>query len=105
MDEQKPEGQNVGSSALLGATHSGMKISADGILGRIRDGRYHKGLNYGCGVMLGHLEQMASRFYAGDPKAVDEFLQLYCLDDARPVTPNDSAHRPAAFGGSGAAPS
>lgn len=80
-------------SALLGATHSGMKISATGVLGRIRDGRYHDGLDYGCGVMLGHLQQMADRFYAGDAKAVDEFLQLYCLDDARPQQPNAEVER------------
>lgn len=72
------------SDGLLGAKHTGMKISAAGILGRIRDGRYHSGLDYGCGVMLGHLEEMAARFYAGDPKVVDEFLQLYDLADARP---------------------
>lgn len=69
---------------LLATKHEGMKISADGILGRIRDGRHHKQLNYACGIMLKHLEEMATRFYAGEPSAVDEFLQLYCLDDARP---------------------
>ena len=81
-------------SALLGATHAGMKISASGILGRISAGRYYKGLDYGCGVMLNHLQQMADRFYAGDAKAVDEFLQLYCLDDKRPETPNDQGNGP-----------
>lgn len=69
---------------LLGAKHTGSRISADGILGRIRDGRHYVGLDYACGVLLGHLEEMARRFYAGDPTGVDEFLQLYCLDDARP---------------------
>ena len=88
MSTQATPGPGVGSNALLGATHTGMKISAYGILGRIRDGRYYKELNYGCGMMLVHLEEMAVRFYAGDPKAVDEFLQLYCLDDARPQQPN-----------------
>jgi hypothetical protein len=63
--------------------HTGTRISAHGILGRIRDGRYFKELNFGCGTLLRHLEQMASRFYAGDVKAVDEFLQLYDLDDER----------------------
>lgn len=86
---------NVGLTDLLGATHEGMRISASGILGRIRDGRYWDGLNYGCGVMLGHLEQMAARFYAGDPAAVDEFLQLYDLDEARPRPANTRNQRPA----------
>jgi len=88
MNEQRPDGVTVALNSLLGATHNGMRISAEGLLGRIRDGRYYRELNYGCGVMLEHLEQMATRFYAGDAKAVDEFLQLYDLDDARPVTPN-----------------
>ena len=87
------EAATVGCSALLGAKHTGMKISAAGVLGRIRDGRYCKELNYGCGVMLEHLEQMASRFYAGDATAVDDFLQLYCLDDARPEAPNAANNR------------
>jgi len=98
MNEQKPEGVTVALNSLLGATHTGMRISAEGLLGRIRDGRYYRELNYGCGVMLEHLEQMATRFYAGDAKAVDEFLQLYDLDEARPVTPNDQHNRPASAG-------
>lgn len=68
----------------LAPDHTGMKISAEGILGRIRDGRYFRELDYGCGVMLGHLQNMAKRFYAGDIKAADEFLQLYDLADDRP---------------------
>ena len=68
----------------LAAKRTGMRISADGILGRIRDGRYSCELRFGCGEMLRHLEEMAGRFYAGDIAAVDEFLQLYCLDDKRP---------------------
>ena len=68
----------------LAPTHTGMRISASGILGRIANGGYWQGLNYGCAVMLEHLEQMAQRYYSGDVAAVDEFLQLYCLDHHRP---------------------
>lgn len=70
---------------LLAPEHTGMKISARGVLGRIRDGRYYKELNFGCGEMLRHLDEMAERFYSGDLKAVDEFLQLYDLADHRPA--------------------
>lgn len=70
---------------LLAQKHTGSRISAHGVLGRIRDGRYYKGLNFGCGEMLRHLEEMAERFYSGDAKAVDEFLQLYDLDAQRPA--------------------
>lgn len=68
---------------FLAEIHNGMRISAHGVLGRIRDGRYYKELNFGCGEMLRHLEEMATRFYSGDVKAVDEFLQLYDLDEKR----------------------
>lgn len=70
---------------FLAPLHTGMKISASGVLGRIRDGRYYNGLDFGCGEMLRHLEEMAARFYAGDIQAVDEFLQLYDLGEQRPT--------------------
>ena len=78
----------AGLGDLLAPKHTGMKISAHGVLGRIRDGRYYKELNFGCGEMLRHLEEMAARFYTGDAKSVDEFLQLYDLDEQRPETHN-----------------
>jgi len=74
----------AGLGRLLAEKRTGTKISAHGVLGRIRDGRYCKELNFACGEMLHHLEEMASRFYSGDVKAVDEFLQLYDLADKRP---------------------
>lgn len=63
----------------LAKKHDGMKISASGILLRIRGQ-----LKFGAESMDQHLKQMANRYYAGDLSAVDEFLQLYCLDDDRP---------------------
>lgn len=81
-----PSALNAGLEALLAPKHTGMKISAHGVLGRIRDGRYYKELNFGCGEMLRHLEEMAERFYSGDVTAVDEFLQLYDLAEHRPAS-------------------
>lgn len=72
--------------ALLAKKREGMKISAEGVLGRIRDGRHYDGLNFNCGEMLRHLEMMAAKFYAGEVSIVDEFLQLYDLDKDRPNT-------------------
>ena len=69
----------------LADKHHGMRVSASGILGRIRDGRYFRELDFGCGELLRHLEEMSTRFYEGDIKAVDEFLQMYCLDKNRPA--------------------
>lgn len=66
---------------LLADKHHGMRISAPGILRRV-GGLFKPGAQ----KMLKHLHEMASRFYTGDVKAVDEFLQLYCLDEDRPST-------------------
>jgi len=71
------------SRDFLAAKHSGMKISANGILKRVS-----RKTNPGAAEMLGHLNEMAERFYSGDIKVIDEFLQLYCLDDKRPKEHN-----------------
>lgn len=72
------------SIPLLGPKHRGMRVSAEGVLGRIRDGRDVEGHRFMAGEMLRHLEELATRYYAGDALVVDEFLQLYCLDATRP---------------------
>lgn len=64
----------------LAPKHQGMRISAAGMLNRV-GGR----LQFGAREMLKHLEEMADRYYAGDISVVDEFLQLYCLDEKRPA--------------------
>lgn len=76
---------DVLGAEFLAPKHNGFRIDAAGVLGRIRDGSRGKDLNYMCGEMLRHLEEMATRYYAGDVQIVDEFLQLYCLDNARPI--------------------
>ena len=68
-----------GPVATLAPKHQGMCISARGLLSRV--GGHLKG---GAREMLKHLDEMADRYYAGDIAAVDEFLQLYCLDEKRP---------------------
>lgn len=78
---------NKSLDGFLGPKHTGMKVQAPGLIGRISDGwEVDKGQRYVAGEFLKHLEKMAKRFYAGDAKAVDEFLQLYCLDKLRPQT-------------------
>ena len=62
---------SAGVDTMLAPKHTGMRISAEGVLGRIRDGNHFEDLNFACGTLLDHLEEMASRFYAGDVKAVD----------------------------------
>jgi len=70
----------MNTQELLALKHTGMRVSASGTLGRIRE----PGYGFICKEMLKHLNEMADRFYAGDVKAVDEFCQLYCLDTKRP---------------------
>lgn len=78
-------GAEVPCSDWLGPKHMGCRISAPGILGRIRDGwKIDQGQRYAAGEMLKHMQIFAEQYYAGDTKAMDEFLQLYCLDETRP---------------------
>jgi hypothetical protein len=74
----------------LAKKHEGMRIDASGLLGRIRDGKYHHVHQFGCGEMLRHLEAMAEQYYAGNIAFVDEFLQCYCLDNKRPQQGDDN---------------
>ena len=80
--------QHAPTAVPLAAKHQGMCISAQGLLARVR-GR----LQFGAREMLKHLEEMADRYYAGDISVVDEFLQLYCLDEKRPEQQTEGAQR------------
>lgn len=70
----------------LAPKHTGMRVSADGLLGRISNGaRPNKGLRFMLGEMLKHLEHTAALYYSGKVEVVDEFFQLYDLDTNRPT--------------------
>jgi hypothetical protein len=74
------------TSATLAPQHKGMRVDHSGVFGRIAKGcKVRLDQRWILGEIDGHLEEMAKRFYAGDISAVDEFLQLYCLDDCRPT--------------------
>jgi hypothetical protein len=72
--------------APLAKKHENMRISLNGMLGRIARGAtvedHHR---YAIGEFLKHCEELAKRFYSGDMYVIDEFLQLYCLDEHRPT--------------------
>lgn len=77
--------ETVVMPGFLAEKHTGMMVSCSGLLGRIADGcKVRPDQRYMLGEMHRHLKEMAERFYSGDVKAVDEFLQLYCLDEKRP---------------------
>ena len=66
----------------LAKKHNGMRVSAGGTLRQVKD--CGDGIKFSCGELLRNLEEMSARFYDGDIGAVDEFLQLFCLDENRP---------------------
>jgi hypothetical protein len=73
-------------SVILAKKHTGMRISANGLLGRIAHGsRVEDGDRFMLGELLRHMNELGKRYYAGDAKVVDEFLQLYCCDKDRPT--------------------
>ncbi len=85
-------GVAIESTRLLGQKHTGMRVSASGLLGRIARGeRPNKGTRYMLGELLNHLQQVGREYYAGNVTIVDEFLQCYALDDNRP----NASHEPA----------
>jgi len=72
-------------AVFLAPKHKGMMVSTGGLIGRIERGKRPDKLDrHLLGEMLSNMQEMASRFYSGDVKAVDAFLQCYCLDDKRP---------------------
>jgi len=73
---------DTGEAWISSENHKGMRISAEGVLGRVRGQ-----LKFGAQEMLKHLEAMAEAFYSGNVRAVDQFLQTWDLDDKRPTPP------------------
>lgn len=67
---------------LLAADHKGMRVDYTGLLGQCR--RALQSREPANAEMLrqlqGHLQEIGRRWYAGDTVAVDEFLQLYCIE-------------------------
>ena len=61
----------------LADVHTGMRVCARRIL--TENGRGYKGMRE---EMARHLEEVATRYYAGDVAVVDEFMQLYCFGEA-----------------------
>ena len=88
------------ATALLGETHTGMRVSASGLLGRIaRGGKVGNGERYMCGELLRHLEILGREYYSGNVTMVDALLQLYALDGQRPSVARDGSPPGKADGG------
>lgn len=70
---------------MLAKKHTAMRVDHSGLLGRIAGGcKVRPDQRYMLGELNKHLVEMAEQFYSGNVSIVDEFLQLYCLDEKRP---------------------
>lgn len=88
-------GKSPAKTVVLGPDHEGMRIDASGVLCN-----NNKGSTQFRKMMLGHLQDLAQRYYAGDTGAVDDFLQTYCLGvDARKLAKERQNSAAAAEGG------
>ena len=77
---------------LMAPKHNGMRVSAIGLLKNAKNAlpKEASGEKWALNELSEHLQELGDRFYSGDIKVVDEFLQLYCLDRLRDI---DNVHR------------
>jgi hypothetical protein len=69
------------SAPTFATTHTGMRVDYQGLLRQARSGLSREpALGEMLRQLTDHITEMGQRFYAGDSAAVDEFLQLYCVD-------------------------
>lgn len=65
----------------MAADHTGMRVNYAGLLAQCQRGLvFERGLAEGLRQLAEHLKELGQRYYAGDATAVDEFLQLYCVE-------------------------
>jgi len=66
----------------LAPDHRGMRVSCSGLLSQVQGGlKSNPELAEMVRQLHGHLNELGKRWYAGDRKVVDEFLQLYVIED------------------------
>ena len=68
---------------VLAAKHIGMKVNHSGMLAQASKAtrRHREDFHaFMLDELCRNLQELGSRYYAGDVKAVDEFLQLYCVE-------------------------
>ena len=65
----------------LAADHTGMMVDYSGLIGSAQRAMLDDpGISEMLRQLSRHLEELGRRWYAGDRKVVDEFLQLYCIE-------------------------
>lgn len=69
----------------LAPDHDGLRIQYGGLMfhvgNALRQGHKEPPLAHAIGQLCQHLKELGKRYYAGDLKVVDEFLQLYCIEE------------------------
>jgi hypothetical protein len=69
------------SAVVLAAKYAGMKVDYRGMLRRAQcDLRKSPLSKFMLQELESHLTELGERYYSGDVAAVDEFLQLYCVN-------------------------
>ena len=87
VQQAAPAGDASQPMKLLAKKHEGMRVDYSGLLWqcqRALRSRDEGGNAEMLRQLQGHLKELGQRWYAGDIAAVDEILQLYCIEeDAR----------------------
>lgn len=73
------------SRPTFAPNHTGMKVAYSNLLGHASTVSRDPAASKALLQLKDHLQELGRRYYAGDVKVVDEFLQLYC------VAPNERA--------------
>ena len=69
------------NKVTLAPDHTGIKVDHDGLLTSAKNFLQSENsfISEGLSQLKRHLNELGQRYYAGDTKVVDEFLQLYCV--------------------------
>ncbi|MGN5354358.1 hypothetical protein ACQ4P5_20360 [Ralstonia sp. L16] len=94
VEEEDLRAQPPSGPVSLAAEHSGMRVDYSGLLNQARNGlRQEPALAEMLRQLQDHLAELGGRWYAGDAAAVDEFLQLYCIEtDKRAIAATKRPH-------------
>lgn len=76
---------NLAPPPPLARPHPGERLSLEDLLAQLSDASDSQLLRLRSSELLSHLQVVSYRYYNGDVAVVDEFLQLYGLDQRRPL--------------------
>jgi hypothetical protein len=80
---QQPAAQQERQAPVLAADHKSMRVDYTGLLRQVVNACEHAGETaqaFMVQELQRNMQELGQRYYAGDVKVVDEFLQLYCVE-------------------------